>query len=93
MLGAATSFDLRQYLIDNGIVGENLPEGCIEALQEIGDSFILAAYEGYTNFLSHRSQGRAADWRYFTDRDLTSRVIEESLDMFEGRDRSEGIFH
>jgi hypothetical protein len=24
---------------------------------------------------------------------LTSRVIEESLDMFEGRDRSEGIFH
>jgi hypothetical protein len=24
---------------------------------------------------------------------LTSRVIEESLDMFEGRDRSDGIFH
>jgi hypothetical protein len=24
---------------------------------------------------------------------LTSRVIEESLDIFEGRDRSEGIFH
>jgi hypothetical protein len=33
MLGAAQLFDLRQYLIDNGIVGENLPEGCIEALQ------------------------------------------------------------
>ncbi len=93
MLRAATSFDFRQYLIDNGIVGENLPEGCIEALQEIGDSFILAAYEGHPNFLSHRSQCRAADRRYFTDRDLTPRVIEESLDMFEGRDRGEGIFH
>ena len=93
MLRAATSFDLGQHLIDNGIVGEDLSEGCVEALQEIGDSFILAAYEGHTNLLSHRSQGRAADRRYFTDRDLTSRVIEESLDMFEGRDRSEGIFH
>jgi hypothetical protein len=93
MLRAATSFDLRQHLIDNGIVGEDLPEGCVEALQEIGDSFILAAYEGHSYFLSHRSQGRATDRRYFTDRDLTSRVIEESLDMFEGGDRSEGIFH
>jgi len=93
LLRAATSFDLGQYLIDNGIVSENLPEGCIQALQQIGNGFILAAYEGHSYFLSHRSQGRAADWRYFTDRDLTSRVIEESLDMFEGRDRSEGIFH
>ncbi len=93
MLRAATSFDLRQHLIDNGIVSEDLPEGCVEALQQIGNGFILAAYEGHPNFLSHRSQGRATDRRYFTDRDLTSRVIEESLDMFEGRDRSDGIFH
>ena len=78
MLRAATSFDLRQHLIDNGIVGEDLPEGCVEALQEIGDSFILAAYEGHTNLLSHRSQGRAADRRYFTDRDLTSRVSRKA---------------
>jgi hypothetical protein len=40
MLRAATSFDLRQHLIDNGIVSENLPEGCIQALQQIGNGFI-----------------------------------------------------
>jgi hypothetical protein len=64
----------------------NLPERRIQALQQVGDRFIVAAHEGDANFLSLRGQGRAADGRYFTDRDLTARIIEECLDMFESRD-------
>src|ERR1700694_922652 len=64
----------------------NLPERRIQALQQVGDRFIVAAHEGDANFLSLRGQGRAADGRYFTDRVLTARIIEECLDMFESRD-------
>ena len=37
MLGAATSFDLRQHFVDNGIFRQRLPQGRIQALQQIGD--------------------------------------------------------
>jgi hypothetical protein len=93
MLGAAASFDLRQHLIDNGIVRERLPEGRIQALQQIGNRFIVAAHESDAHFLSHRGQGGAADRRYLTDRDLTARVIEEGLDVFERGDGGEWDFH
>jgi len=86
MLWAAASFDLRQHFVDDGIFRKRLAEGRIQALQQVGDRFIVAAHEGDANFLSLRGQGRAADGRYLTDGDLTARVIEEGLDMFEGRD-------
>ena len=86
MLGAAASFDLRQHLIDNGIFRERLAQGHIQALQQIGDRFIVAAHEGDAHFLSLCGQSRAANGRYLSDRDLTARVIEERLDMFERGD-------
>ena len=93
MLGAATAFDLRQHFVDDSVFSERLPEGGIQARQQIGDRFIVAAHEGDTHFLPLRRQGRATDRRYFPDRDLTAGVIEEGLDIFEGRDRGEGIFN
>ncbi len=78
MLGAATSFDLRQHFVDNGIFRERLPQGRVQALQQIGDRFIVAAHEGDAHFLSLRGQGRAADGRYLTDGDLTAGVVEET---------------
>jgi|ERR1700677_3665679 len=93
MLWAAAPFDLGQYLIDDRIFRERLSEGVIQALQQIGDGFLVAANESNTHFLPLRRQGRAADRRYFADGDLTARVIEEGLNVFEGRDGGEGIFH
>jgi hypothetical protein len=81
-----SSLDLRQHFVDNGIIRERFPEGRIQPLKQIGDRFIVAAHEGDANFLSLCSQGCAADRRYLTDCDLTAGVIEEGLDMFEGRD-------
>jgi hypothetical protein len=88
-----SSLDLGQHLIDNGIFRERFAEGGVQPLEQIRDRFIVAAHEGDTHFLPFRGQGRAADRRYFTDGDLTARVIEEGLDVFERRDGSKGIFH
>jgi hypothetical protein len=93
MLFAATSFDFRQHFIDDGIFRKRLSEGRIQALQQVGDRFIVAAYQRDAHLFPLRGQGRATDRRYLPDRDLTAGVIEEGLDMFEGRDGCEGIFH
>jgi len=85
MLPAAASFDLREHFINRRIFRECLAEGCIEALQQVGHGFIIATHEGHANLLALGSQRRATDRRDFTDRDLTPRVVEEALDMFEGR--------
>ena len=93
MLPAAASFDLWQHLIDNGIFRKRLAEGRIQALQQIGDCLIVAAHEGDAYFLPFRGQGRAEEGRDLTDGDLTARVIEEGLDVLEGRGGAEEIFH
>jgi hypothetical protein len=72
-------FDLRQHFVDNGVFRERLPQRRIQALKQIGDRFIVAAHEGDAPLLSLRGQGRAADRRYLTDRDLTAEVVEEGL--------------
>jgi hypothetical protein len=87
MLGAAAPFDLRQHFVYDRIFSERLPEGGIQSHKQIGDRFIVAAHEGNAYFLSHGGQSGAPDGWYLTDRDLTTRVIEEGLDVFEGRSR------
>jgi len=51
LLWATAPFDLRQHLVDDGIFRKRLPEGRIQALQQVGDRFIVPAYEGDANFL------------------------------------------
>jgi len=87
MLGIASALDLRQYFVDDRIFSERLPEGGIQARQQISDRFIVAAHESDAHFLSHRGQRGAADRRYLADRNLTTRGIEKGLYMFEGRSR------
>jgi hypothetical protein len=86
MLRLAAPFDLRQYFVNDGIFSKRLPEGRIQALQQLGDRFIVAAYEGDAHLLSLGGQGGAADGWYFPDRDLTAGAIEEGLNVLEGRD-------
>lgn len=64
MLGTAASFDLWQYFVDDDIVRECLSEERIQAVQQIGDRFIVAAHEGNSHFLSHCGQSGAPDGRY-----------------------------
>jgi hypothetical protein len=85
MLGTASAFNLRQHFVDDRIFSERLPEGGVQAREQIGDRFIVAAHEGDTHFLPHRGESGAPDGRYLTDRDLTARVIEEGLYVFERR--------
>ena len=87
MLGLAAPFDLRQHLVDDGVFRERFPEGHIQALQQIGHRFLVPTYEGDADFLSLCGESGAAYGWYLTDCDLATGVIEESLDMFEGRDR------
>ena len=86
MLWAAAAFDLRQHFIHHGIFCKSLAKGRIQALQQIRHRFIVPTHECDANFLSLRGQGSPADGRYLTDRYLTARVVEEGLDMLEGRD-------
>ncbi|MGO9594523.1 MAG: hypothetical protein ACLPZ0_12620 [Steroidobacteraceae bacterium] len=88
-----SSLDLGQHLIDNGIFRERFAEGGVQPLEQIRDRFIVAAHQGDTHFLTLRRQGRATYRWYLTDRDLTAGVIEEGLDVFEGRDGGKGLFH
>jgi hypothetical protein len=60
-------------------------------LQEIGYAFLVSARQSNTNLLAHSGQCRTADWRDFTDRELTAGRIEESLDMLEVLLRADGL--
>ena len=84
MLAAAAAFYLRQDFVHRGIFRERLAEGCIEALQQFGHGLIVATHEGDANFLAFGGQHCSPNRQYLTDRDLTARVVEEGLDMFEG---------
>lgn len=87
MLPATAAFDFRQHLIDNGIFSQRRAEGGVQPLQQFADRFIVAAHQRDAHCLSLCRQGRAANRRYLTDRDLTARGVQESLDVFEGRAR------
>jgi hypothetical protein len=61
--GESAPLDFREYFVDDTIVRDHLAESCLEAQEELRDSFTIAADERNAHFLAFRSQCRSADRR------------------------------
>ena len=62
-LPGSAALDLRQNLVDHGVVGHGLAEGAVQALEQLLDCLAVAAHERDAHFLALSGERSPADRR------------------------------
>ena len=89
----AAALDLRQNLVDHGVLGHGLAEGGIQALEQLRDRLAVATHERDAHFLALSGKRSAADRRDLPEGDLTARVVKEGLQVAERCGVTLGLEH
>jgi N-methylhydantoinase A/oxoprolinase/acetone carboxylase beta subunit len=89
----AAALDLRQNLVDHGVLGQGLAEGAIQALEQLRDRLAVAAHERDAHLLALCGERSAPDRRDLPEGDLAAGIIEEGLQVAERCGGALGLEH
>ncbi len=82
-LGQTAALDLRQNVVDHGVLGHGLAEGAIQALEQLCDRLAITAHERDAHLLALSGERSAPDRRDLPEGDLAAGVVEEGLQVVE----------